>query len=101
VPRRHGKVAGKIVRAANSKGRDVAAAAARLQPPLTDHATVDQRVTAAVTRINAGLNTSSAAARSTAWCGDNRFEALTLGSLNTLLAARAVPRPKLRAASAA
>jgi hypothetical protein len=50
------KAAGQIARAANANGKDVAAAAARLHTSLTDHATVDQRVTAAVTRIDAGLN---------------------------------------------
>ena len=38
------KVAGALVRAANANGKDVTAAAARLHTPLTDHATVAQRV---------------------------------------------------------
>jgi hypothetical protein len=41
---------------ANANGHDVVAAAARLHTPLTDHATVAQRVEAAVSRIDAGLN---------------------------------------------
>jgi hypothetical protein len=45
------KVAGELVRAANAGGRDVAAAAARLKTPLTDHATVAQRATEAVSRM--------------------------------------------------
>jgi hypothetical protein len=50
------KAAGAVVRAANSNGRDVVAAAARLKIPLTDHATVAQRVGEAVGRIDAGLS---------------------------------------------
>ena len=49
------KAAGAIVRAANANGKDVAAAAARLHTPLTPHATVAQRVCAAVGRIDDGL----------------------------------------------
>ena len=49
------KAAGAIVRAANANGRDVVAAAARLKTPLTDHATVAQRVGEAVGRIDDGL----------------------------------------------
>ena len=45
------KAAGAIVRAANANGRD----AARLKTPLTDHATVAQRVGEAVGRIDDGL----------------------------------------------
>ena len=48
------KAAGAVVRAANANGRDVVAAAARLNP-LTDHATVAQRVGEAVGRIDDGL----------------------------------------------
>ena len=56
------KAAGELVRAANAGGRDaspaesVAAAAARLKTPLTDHATVAQRATEAVDRIDCTLN---------------------------------------------
>jgi hypothetical protein len=50
------KAAGAIVRAANANGRDVAAAAAQLHTALTDHAIVAQRVEAAVSRIDGGLN---------------------------------------------
>jgi hypothetical protein len=49
------KAAGELVRAANAGGRDVAAAAARLKTPLTDHAVVAQRVEAAVGQIDASL----------------------------------------------
>jgi hypothetical protein len=49
------KAAGALVRAANANGRDVAAAAARLKTPLTDHAVVAQRVEAAVGQIDASL----------------------------------------------
>jgi hypothetical protein len=48
------KAAGAIVRAANANGKDVAAAA-RLKTPLTDHATVAQRVGEAVGRIDDSL----------------------------------------------
>jgi hypothetical protein len=47
--------AGAVVRAANANGQDVVAAAARLQTPLTDHATVAQRVSEAVDRIDGSL----------------------------------------------
>ena len=50
------KDAGALVRAANANGKDVAAAAGRLKTPLTDHATVAQRVEAAVGQIDASLN---------------------------------------------
>jgi hypothetical protein len=50
------KAAGPIVRAANANGKDVAQAAARLHMPLTPHAVVAERVCAAVSRIDAGLN---------------------------------------------
>ena len=49
------KAAGAIVRAANANGKDVAAAAARLKTPLTDHATVAERATEAVDRIDTAL----------------------------------------------
>jgi hypothetical protein len=49
------KDAGALVRAANAGGRDVAAAAARLKTPLTDHAVVAQRNEAAVGQIDASL----------------------------------------------
>jgi hypothetical protein len=49
------KAAGALVRAANANGKDVAAAAGRLKTPLTDHATVAQRVEAAVGQIDASL----------------------------------------------
>jgi hypothetical protein len=49
------KAAGAIVRAANANGWDVVAAAARLHTPLTDHATVAQRVSEAVDRIDGSL----------------------------------------------
>ena len=49
------KDAGAVVRAANANGRDIVAAAARLKTPLTDHATVAQRVDEAVGRIDDGL----------------------------------------------
>jgi hypothetical protein len=45
------KDAGALIRAANANGKDVAAAAGRLKTPLTDHATVAQRVEAAVGQI--------------------------------------------------
>jgi hypothetical protein len=50
------KDAGALIRDANANGRDVAAAAARLKTPLTPHATVAQRATEAVDRIDASLN---------------------------------------------
>jgi hypothetical protein len=50
------KAAGAVVRAANANGRDVVTAAARLQTPLTDHATVAERATEAVDRIDCTLN---------------------------------------------
>ena len=49
------KAAGAIVRAANANGRDVAAAAAQLHTPLTDHTVVAQRVAEAVGRIDDSL----------------------------------------------
>ena len=49
------KAAGAVVRSANANGRDVVAAAARLQTPLTDHATVAERATEAVGRIDTAL----------------------------------------------
>jgi hypothetical protein len=49
------KAAGAIVRAANANGRDVAAAAAQLHTPLTDHTVVAQRVGEAVGRIDDSL----------------------------------------------
>jgi hypothetical protein len=50
------KAAGALVRAAEANGKDVAQAAARLKTPLTDHATVAQRATEAVDRIDCTLN---------------------------------------------
>jgi hypothetical protein len=50
------KAAGKIVRAANANGRDVAQAATRCRVALTPHAVVAQRVGQAVNRIDARLN---------------------------------------------
>jgi hypothetical protein len=49
------KAAGAIVRAANANGKHVVAAAARLKAPLTDHATVAERATEAVDRIDTAL----------------------------------------------
>jgi len=50
------KAAGSIIRDANAHGKDVAAAAARLHTPLTPHATVAERATEAVDRIDCTLN---------------------------------------------
>lgn len=52
------KDAGAVIRAANTNGRDVVAAAARLHIPLTPHAVVAQRATEAVDRIDAALKTA-------------------------------------------
>jgi hypothetical protein len=49
------KDAGAVIHAANANGRDVVAAAARLKVQLTDHATVVQRVSEAVDRIDTAL----------------------------------------------
>ena len=49
------KAAGAIVRAANANGKDVAAAARRLQTPVTPHDIVAERATEAVGRIDTAL----------------------------------------------
>jgi hypothetical protein len=52
------KAAGAIVRAANANGKDVAAAARRLQTPVTPHDVVAERATEAVGRIDTALTTA-------------------------------------------